>query len=173
MSVFGCARPVPISKLLSHNLGATPQIAQSQAIILTSDTIIEFKVNEDAVAKVIVLKAPIVKISSLLSATKLVIIADVLDLDGAYITKPKNWDLQVGGLRARNMGENSQWILTLKQNQNGIDCIYNANFDSKYDPECSVVDTDKNIDLAAKIKGLGKLITKEIKDFFPHFKNKV
>ncbi len=58
MSVFGCARPVPTSKLLSHNLGATPQTAHSQAIILTSDTIIEFKTSEDAVAKVIVLKAP-------------------------------------------------------------------------------------------------------------------
>jgi len=103
-----------------------------------SETSIEFGNEKDTIAKVIALKAPLITIQSLLSASKkLVIHTDVLVIDGGYITQPKQWDIQAKEVRLKNVSEDSQWIASLIQNTSGKRSIESSNFISQAEVDCN------------------------------------
>lgn len=123
------------------------------------ETLIVFAPDEDTTAKVIALKAPVVKIRSLLSASKkLVIHADLLVLNGGYITQPKNWDIQAKEVRLKNVDETTQWIATLIQEQGGKCFIESSNFNSQKEVDCNFDIpsapplSDRITDIAAELK---------------------
>lgn len=117
-------------------------------------------VDQDTTAKVAAYKAPKVKIASLLDVSnRLVIHTDLLVINGGYITKPKEWDIQADKVRLVNCKQ-SQWIASLIQDGS----IHKANFKSIQDPDC-------NFDIPAKPTAEERLndIKDEIKDFKERF----
>lgn len=152
--------PIPRIELKEKIQFSSPLFKPSK-IKEISDTGIEFASFEDKIGKVIALKAPVIKIQALISASKkLVIHTDLLILNGAYITEPKNWDIQAKEVRVQHLEKNSQWITKLIQESNGVKYIKNSNFNSQKDPDCNFEITQKE-PLGNKIME----IASEIKDF--------
>ncbi len=149
-------------KFLDKKFDFSTNLFKSQKIKIVSEEQIAFSPDEDTSVKVIALKAPIIKIQSLLSASKkLVIETDLLIIDGGYITKPKNWDIQAKKVQLLNTNPKSQWIASLIHKGG----IKNANFKGASDPDC-------NFDIAPKPPLDDRLndIKNEIKDIKDKFK---
>lgn len=149
------------SEQLQQKISFSTSILRPSKVKEVSDTSIEYGPDEDTVAKVIALKAPVIKIESLISAShKLVIDTDLLIINGGYITEPKNWDIKAKQVRVQNVNKKSLWISKLIQKQNGIRFIDDSNFNSKADPDC-------NFDIPAPKPAIDRIkeIGAEIKNF--------
>lgn len=146
---------------LNQKISFSTSLFRPNKVKEVSDTSIVFGPEEDTTAKVIALKAPVIKIESLISASnKLVIDTDLLIINGGYITEPKNWDIKAKQVRLQNVNEKSLWISNLIQTQNGVKSIEDANFNSKADPDC-------NFDIPAPKPAIDRIkeIGTEIKGF--------
>ncbi len=134
-------------------------LTKPSKIKIVSDSLIEYKAGEDTTAKIIALKAPVIKIQSLLSASnKLVIFTDLLILDGGYITEPKDWDIKAKDVHLIHVNKKSQWITTLIKN----DAIESSTFNSIEKPATNF-DIPASPNLEDRLKEIGNEI-KEFKD---------
>ena len=146
---------------LNQRIEFPKQILKPSQVKKVSEALIEFKPGEDTTVKVVVLKAPVIKIQSLISAThKLVIDTDLLIIDGGYITEPKDWDIRAKDVHLLNVNQKSQWISKLIQDGS----INSSTFRSQEDPSCNF-DVPQTANLEDKFKQIGDDI-KEFKDRF-------
>lgn len=93
----------------------------------TSEALIN--VDQDTTIQTADLKAPVIKIQSLLSTEKLIIDTDLLIIDGGYVTKPQLWDIRAKDVHLLNSNQQTQWLATLIQKTNGHSSIESSNFD--------------------------------------------
>lgn len=131
----------------------------------TSDGLVH--IDQDTIIKTADIKAPVIKIQSLLSTEKLIIDTDLLIIDGGYVTKPQFWDIHAKDVHLINSNQQTQWLATLIQKTNGHNCIESSNYDSSLEKA-----TPASIDIPAEqpnLKDRFKQIGNEIKDL----KNKI
>ncbi|MCH9632493.1 MAG: hypothetical protein S4CHLAM6_08290 [Chlamydiae bacterium] len=141
------------------------QILKPNKVKQVSESLIEFKPGEDTSVKIVALKAPVVKIQSLISATaKLVIDTDLLIIDGGYITQPKDWDIRAKDIHLLNVSEKSQWISSLIQNGS----IQSSTFNSQAEVDCNF-DIPAGPNLDDRFSQIGDDL-KKFKDLFKNWR---
>ncbi len=112
------------------------KLQEENHLCLNSESMIECQ--EDQVAQVVALQAPVVKINALLCArNKLAIFTDLLIISGGYISKPAQWHIEAKDVVIQNADQNATWITSLIHEQGGKKAIYSSTFDAKTDGECN------------------------------------